>query len=45
LRLTRAVALHGDELKRLEVRSRYLFGSTARDDFDVDLSFDYEAGK
>jgi uncharacterized protein len=40
---------HEAELKRLGVRSLYLFGSTARgearDDSDVDLFFDYEKGK
>ncbi len=40
---------HEAELKRLGVQHLYLFGSTARgdarDDFDVDLFFDYEEGK
>jgi predicted nucleotidyltransferase len=40
---------HEAELKRLGVRNLYLFGSTARgearDDWDVDLFFDYEKGK
>jgi predicted nucleotidyltransferase len=40
---------HEAELKRLGVEHLYLFGSTARgevrDDFDVDLFFDYEKGK
>ncbi len=40
---------HEAELKRLGVRSLYLFGSTARgearDNSDVDLFFDYEKGK
>ena len=40
---------HEAELKRLGVEHLYMFGSTARgeakDDFDVDLFFDYEKGK
>jgi hypothetical protein len=39
---------HEAELKRLGVKSLYLFGSTARgdagDDSDVDLFFDYDEG-
>ena len=46
--LTRLRA-HEADFKRLGVQSLYLFGSTAReearDDFDVDLFFDYERGK
>ncbi len=36
---------HETELKRLGVEHLYLFGSTARDESDVDLFFDYEKGK
>ena len=40
---------HEAELKRLGVDHLYLFGSTAReearDDFDIDLFFDYQRGK
>jgi uncharacterized protein len=35
---------HEAELRRLGVEHLYLFGSTARDDSDVDLFFDYEQG-
>ncbi len=45
----RKLRAHEAELKRLGVRSLYLFGSTARDEAeagsDVDLFFDYEKGK
>ena len=41
--------VHEAELRRLGVQSRYLFGSTARNEAgpesDVDLFFDYERGK
>jgi len=33
------------DLKRLGVEHLYLFGSTARDESDVDLFFDYRRGK
>ena len=40
---------HEEELKRMGVRTLYLFGSTARDearqDSDVDLFFDYDEGR
>lgn len=40
---------HQAELKQLGVEHLYIFGSTtrneARDDSDVDLFFDYQAGK
>ena len=36
---------HEADLKRLGVEHVYMFGSTARDDSDVDLFFDHEKGK
>ena len=36
---------HETELKGLGVEHLYLFGSTAREDSEVDLFFDHERGK
>jgi predicted nucleotidyltransferase len=54
IKLSRAEAIkrlkrHEPDLKRIGVRSLYMFGSTSRDEAratsDVDLFFDYERGK